>query len=354
MRLVSVFCICMTLVLVASAALADPNNMGQKPWSYPGGGARSVYTEVEPNDACPGQQIACGDDINPAYLAAGEQDWSTFSASAGDLINIRTYSIDGASVDTYLELYANDCATMLASNDDGGGNLFSLIQNYAAPYTGVYNIKVRGYSGTSAGNYGLELRCAVPPPPAENDTCDGAIDIPRCSAGSLSGDLTNYRNDYDPITGCTGYNALGKDAVYKMDLQAGDQVTFTFVQPNWDASLYAVTDCVNLDCVDGADAGVTGDPETISFTAASAGTYYIILDTYGTDTGGPWSADYTVYCPAPEACCFDDGSCQMLMADECRRMAGHPQGNGTNCDGVHCDVVPNENTTWGQIKSNYR
>lgn len=356
MRLVSVLCICMALVLSASAVLADPNNATQKPWSYPHD-FRTVYAEAEPNNACPGQQVACGDDVNPASLTAGDADWYTFTATAGDQMNLKTYSIDGLSTDTYLELYSNDCATQLAYNDDGAGNLFSFIQNFIAPYTGVYNLKCRGYGTSTTGNYGLEIRCSTPPPPAENDTCAGAIDIPRCTAGSLSGDWTSYRNDYNPPTGCTGYTAGGKDGVYKADLQAGDQVTFTYTQLAYDASLYVVNDCTNMNCVAGADDGVTGDPETVQFTAASTGTYYFILDTYGTDTGGAWTADYNLYCPPPpepQACCFNDGSCQFILAADCTAQGGHPQGNGTTCDTVNCDVVPAQNTTWGQIKSNYR
>jgi hypothetical protein len=352
MRLISVPCICAALALVASAALADPASLGQKPWGYPGGGARATYPEVEPNDTCPGQQVACGDDVNPASLTAGDADWTTFTMSANDMLEFRTYSIDGQSTDTILELYASDCVTLLAWDDDGGGNLFSLIADYTPPYTGVYSLKVRGYSSYTTGNYGLSVRCTTQPT-VENDICATAIDIPRCSAGSLAGDLRFYHNDYTPITGCTGYSANGKDAVYKMDLQTGDQVVFSYVQPAWDASLYAVTDCENLDCVDGADAGVTGDPETIQFTAASTGTFYIILDAYGTDTGGEWTADYSIVCPTPEACCFDDGSCAMLLAGDCRAQGGRPQGAGTNCDGVQCEVVPVQNTTWGRIKSTY-
>lgn len=352
MRLVSVLCICLALVLVASAAMADPNNAGMKSWTNILGGARATYAEVEPNDTCPGQQVYCEDDVNPAYLVSLEADWYTFSADAGAMLTLQTYSINGSSVDTVIELYSNDCVTMLASNDDNPYP-WSLIANFPAPYTGVYNLKVRGY-GSASGDYGVAFRCGAPPPPVEGDTCVDALDIPRCSAGSLAGDLTGYRNDYNPPTGCTGYTANGKDVVYKSDLQAGDQVTFTYNQMNADASLYVVTDCVNMDCIAGADDGVTGDPETVAFTAGFAGTYYFILDTYGTDTGGAWTADYNIYCVSPEACCFDDGTCQMLLAGDCTAQGGHPQGNGTTCDGVQCEVVPAQNTTWGQIRAQYR
>jgi hypothetical protein len=353
MRSFAILCTCAALVLGAGPVHADPASLGQKPWSHPGSDARAVYPEAEPNDTCPGQQVVCGDDINPASLTAGDGDWTSFTMDEGDIEEFWTYSIDGRSTDTILELYASDCVTLLAYDDDGGGNLFSLIVNYTPPYTGVYNLKVRGYNATTTGNYGLAVRCMAPPM-VENDVCSTAIDIPRCSAGSLAGDLRFYHNDYSPIAGCTGYSANGKDAVYKMELLDGDQVTFSYSQAQWDASIYAVTDCVQLDCVDGSDEGVTGEPETIQFTADHAGTYYIILDAYGTETGGEWTADYSIVCPTPEACCFDDGTCQMLFSDECRQAGGYPQGSGSTCGTAECDVVPARETTWGRIKSGYR
>jgi hypothetical protein len=101
--------------------------------------------------------------------------------------------------------------------------------------------------------------------------------------------------------------------------------------------------------------------------------------------------------PVPEACCFQDGSCQFILAADCTAQGGTPQGAGTTCETVNCQIptgaccigdqgncqiltapqcadqggvyqgdgstcepvnpcpiVPTENTTWGQIKANYR
>jgi hypothetical protein len=100
-------------------------------------------------------------------------------------------------------------------------------------------------------------------------------------------------------------------------------------------------------------------------------------------------------CPgiSAEACCYDDGSCEMLLADECVANGGIPQGPGTVCDpnpcpppppvgaccfdtdcvllteadcvaqggqfiGGDCDpnpcVIPVQDTSWGSIKAIYR
>jgi hypothetical protein len=51
--------------------------------------------------------------------------------------------------------------------------------------------------------------------------------------------------------------------------------------------VWIATDCANLltTCVAGADAGTTGS-EIVSYTAAAAGTYYVVIDAYSS-TGCP-------------------------------------------------------------------
>jgi hypothetical protein len=88
----------------------------------------------------------------------------------------------------------------------------------------------------------------------------------------------------------------------------------------------------------------------------TAGTYYLIADAYATGGGGPFTLDYTITCGGvPDgACCFADGSCQVLTSAECSSQGGSYQGNDTDCDPNPCEVVPTQSTTWGQIKSLYR
>jgi hypothetical protein len=57
--------------------------------------------------------------------------------------------------------------------------------------------------------------------------------------------------------------------------------------------------------------------------------------------------------PATEACCFSDGHCDDLTADRCRNAGGSPQGSGTDCTTVHCEVTPTRPATWGRIKALY-
>ena len=149
MRLVSVL---LMLGLITSVSLAAPGGgQEEKPFSYPDGyfADRDTYVEVEPNDTCgvDDQAVVCGDIVDPGCVdPVGDQDWYVFSANEGDEITCgTTYASDPnlPSVDTYIELYADDCATQLTYDDDGGGNMYSLISGFVAPYTGDYHLLVR-------------------------------------------------------------------------------------------------------------------------------------------------------------------------------------------------------------------
>jgi hypothetical protein len=59
-------------------------------------------------------------------------------------------------------------------------------------------------------------------------------------------------------------------------------------------------------------------------------------------------------CPQPEACCFEDESCEYILVDECVAIGGEPQGEGTDCDPNPCIPIPVDETTFGSIKAVYR
>lgn len=350
MRLVTALAL---LVLLAGNVLADPSVTEEKPWELQLGPPRTIVPEAEPNDTCPGQAIVIGDVVQPAALdVGGDLDWYSFAANAGDVLTIGTDSYNGSSTDTYIELYSECGATMLAYDDDSGPGLFSLIATYVVPATATYNVKVRGYGSTTVGAYKFFVTMQQPPP--ENDLCAGALVIERCTTGTLTGDLTPFTNNYDPTSsGCTGFSAAGKDEVYKVDLIVGDVLNMSYTQLSADASFYVVTDCANVigTCVAGADDTVTGQAEVINYVAAATGTYYIILDCYGTNAGGAWTWTYTVDCPGPPegACCIGT-VCTITTQDGCQ---GNWLGAGTTCNPNPC-ATPVEESSWGQIKATYR
>jgi hypothetical protein len=115
---------------------------------------RADVNENEPNDTCPGEPYTLGDVMHGAINPPGDHDWYCFAGNAGDVLTIGTDADPGLPlVDTVIELYASDCVTQLAIDDDSGPGLYSLIDDYKLEYTGNYYLRVRGFSSSSNGNY---------------------------------------------------------------------------------------------------------------------------------------------------------------------------------------------------------
>jgi len=273
--------VAMALVLVTSAiVLAEKNDKALQGESTP------FYTdsravETEPNDDCTTADgpLYAGDAYD-AEITTDDQDWYAFEAMAGDCMIFETHETPGqVTVDTKLYIYADDCTTQLAFDDDGGAGLYSRIQ-YDFLADGVFYVVVTGYSSSSAGFYTLTAdACAAPP---VNDTCAGAIDLQVQGLSEFEIDLCLYSGDYTPaLPSCTGYSANGPDAVYMIDLLQGE--TFGACEDPAagyvDLAIWLVSDCTDPEntCVAGDD---SGNPECVEYTAEADGTYYLIVDTY--------------------------------------------------------------------------
>jgi subtilisin-like proprotein convertase family protein len=158
------------IALAAGSAFAtkqdEINNLLLKPWSLqglPGMIILADVNETEPNDVCPGEAHTLGDTFHGAINVGGDLDWISFSLTAGDELTIGTDADGGLpTVDTLIELWDDTCGLMLTSDDDGGPGLYSLISNYAAPYTGTYSLKIRAFGAASTGNY-IALGSSVTP-----------------------------------------------------------------------------------------------------------------------------------------------------------------------------------------------
>jgi len=356
MRFVKPVCVLAMLALIAGAALADKYEPNEKDWHYGPTQPRADYPEEGTNDTCPGpQQLQCGDRIVcGSYSVTTDDDWYQVYLTAGSIVDIATDACQGSSVDTYLQLYSPDCSTLLVQDDDGGPGLFSLINDYLVPADGWYNIKTYSYSHLYTGNYILFITCTVPTPPDPNDTCNPDIGIARCTEGVLNGDVFYDNNNYDPLSGgcASGYAEAGKDVAYRLDLVAGDIVDLTYLQYDYDTAFYIVTDCANVPgtCVIGADDTFSGEPEVINYVVPATGTYWLILDAYGTGAGGAWTLNYRITCPGATGACCVDGRCTITTQADC---GGQYMGDGTDCDPNPCPT-PTKESSWGQIKASYR
>jgi hypothetical protein len=104
------------------------------------------------------------------------------------------------------------------------------------------------------------------------------------------------------------------------------------------------------------DATVTGRPETTGWSCPATGTYSLILDSYGTDTGGQWTLGYEVTCPTPVRVCCVGHNCELVHEDECAAQQGrwHPEWESCGPPSP-CDVcTPADRSTRGSVKARYR
>jgi hypothetical protein len=142
--------------------------------------------------------------------------------------------------------------------------------------------------------------CITPP---INDTCETAtaLVIGTPANGSTGGAASNYAAGLDAAT-CTNYEQSGGDVAYTVALTAGQAITVTLsnVSTNFDPSISilgpgtaAACNASPIVCLKGADANLKGQGETFTYTAAGAGVYYIIVDTYADNQGGKFTLNVT-------------------------------------------------------------
>lgn len=148
---------------------------------------------------------------------------------------------------------------------------------------------------------GTKGLCVTPP---ANDTCETAevITIGTPIDGNTGGTTSNYDDGLEAMT-CTSFSQPGGDVAYQVALTAGQVITVTLsnVSPNFDPSVAllgpgtaaAVCNASPVACLKGADENLSGDGETFTFTATTAGTYFVIVDTFSTTQGGKFTLNVT-------------------------------------------------------------
>ena len=146
---------------------------------------------------------------------------------------------------------------------------------------------------------------ASPPPPdassaVDPDTCAMANDLTAAASGpggaSVTGDTTGYANDTQPASSCTGYTPDGPDAIYAVTATAGQTITAMVTPDLWDASIFIATTCqLDAACVIGADdSPFPGDYELVEYAVPTAGTYFIVVESWDPGDYGPYQLDVTL------------------------------------------------------------
>jgi hypothetical protein len=247
--------------------------------------AKSTIAELEPNGstATASGPLTNGDAGTGVLPISTDIDFWILNVTATGIWSIGTNPGPSPAIGgTIVQLW--DSSHVIAFDYLCGPGDYSLIAyNFTA--TGIYYVAVRsgGLFDSYPGNYELNVNGPVAPP--ANESCATVIAVPFVGSYSATINMDVATNDYSPpLTGCTGYDAIGGDVVYAVTLTAGQEITVEWDPVYFDASLYVVTNCADLagTCVAGSDAGTDGDPETVTFqnTTGVITTYYIICDSY--------------------------------------------------------------------------
>lgn len=127
----------------------------------------------------------------------------------------------------------------------------------------------------------------------DNDFCGDAIDLTDALATgpvTVYGDTSGYDDDLAPaiITDCTDYPEPGPDAIYRMDLEAGDELTAELrTDGGWNAGLYLLEECSPMaDCFGEPDDAGGANETMTDLPIAASGTYYLVVDASIVDVGG--------------------------------------------------------------------
>ncbi len=227
--------------------------------------------------------------------------WYEYTATCTGVAVVDTC---GGSFDSMLAAYdgltCSPLGTELACVDDACGS--QALVSFPVTVGDEILIEV-GSFGWYAGSGGLNISCAASP---ANDTCTGAAADPASYGitgdGSWPDDTAPAANDYQLSSAyASAYcgwstDTQSPDVVYFFDVSNGSgDVTLSMSNPSFDASLWVVTDCADLDgtvldCADNIDGPGT---ETLTLTGLEDGRYYVICDGYTASTAGTFTLTST-------------------------------------------------------------
>jgi cysteine-rich repeat protein len=120
--------------------------------------------------------------------------------------------------------------------------------------------------------------CTVPVP--VNDTCTGAVTV--TGGADVAGSTCGAADDY---TGSCG-GGTANDVVYRLDIRSRSSVVIDTDPATWDTVLYLLSGatCPGTEIACNDDISGTNRASRIT-TSLDAGTYWIVVDGYGTEAG---------------------------------------------------------------------
>jgi len=210
------------------------------------------------SNPCNATAITCGQAISGSLSAAGQQNFYTFTATAGDKVTIRLVKTSGA-FQPQLELY-DATGAEIGSGYNYSGN--DVVIDKSLSTGGAYTLVVSDYGNDAIGNYNLTWQKLSNPCNATAITCGQAI------SGSLS--------------------AAGQQNFYTFTATAGDKVTIRLIK-----TLGALQP--QLELYDGTGAKIgsgysySGNDVVIDKSLSAAGAYTLVVSDYGNDATGNYN-----------------------------------------------------------------
>jgi hypothetical protein len=224
------------------------------------------------------------------YAAAGPDRAYRVNLQPGDQLQVDV--TPGSAWDTSVYMVSN-CADVSGSCVQGSDAFTAGGTERLSPVVqqaGSYFVIVDGYlSASGAGSVSAKI--------ARGDTCADPYRVPA-TGGVFQGTTTGYAADIGTTVSagsCTGWAQSGADAIYSVTLAAGKRIVAS-LNSSWDGALYLVRDCAQAatTCVAGQD---NGNPEDIDFTATTAGTYFLVVDSWR--AGPTYTGNYTLTIQLP-------------------------------------------------------
>lgn len=195
-----------------------------------------------------------------------------FRGDAGDVITARMTRLDD-NLDPLLKLWGAD--GVLASDDDSGGDLNSLIASFTLPESGGYALLASGLNPSTGGRFELLLtRAAARPTPTPMPTSTPAAP-PQCGGVIALGETVE------------DYLALGDRCEYSFTGQAGDLVTIAMeaLDSQLDPWLDLIDPQGNVEAFDD-DAGGEHNSLIRVHELQRSGTYTILARAYQDSSAG--------------------------------------------------------------------
>ncbi|MBL7034074.1 MAG: PPC domain-containing protein, partial [Candidatus Delongbacteria bacterium] len=271
-------------------------------------GSGNFSLDVSHSPFTPGQGDFCGDpwivDAFPYSVSDATTDnidtfgntspdeWYSFDLIEEGLINISL--CNGTTLNTFIHLLADDCSTVLATNDYGCGDWGdpSFMVEFLQP--GTYLLCVEGY-WDNAGDYTLELDFE-PFTPGAGDFCDDPHLVPELPFDVTATNLDNidtYGND-------------SPDEWYSFEILEEGLVTISLCEgTTFDSFIHLLSgDCTTPLFTDDYSCGTWGDPSYM-MRLLQPGTYQLCVEGAWGVIGGDYtlSIEWEEFDPPPGEYC---------------------------------------------------